>query len=339
VSNFHIPNLKQLGDRVKITAVCDVNKELSEKRRVECDAEYAFTDYRQLLGLREVDAVDIMLPHSLHAEVAVEAARRKKHILLEKPIATTLESADAIIEAAKHSGVALMVANNMLFHPAFQKLKTLLEEKTIGSISLMRAWSLCWFGYGRVPSSTFRLAKSQMGGGALIDTGVHMIYLIRAVMGDVASVSAVTGRLLNELHVARDNLQSAPEGEDTSLLILKFKKGQLGEFAISYSASLGPRNRGWDQAISFYGEKGTITLDISNNSVKLQGEGLRGNDITFGDEAFISSFKAELSHFLNVVENGRPLINAVSGASAKEDLRVILSAYRSASEGKSIDLD
>jgi len=110
------------------------------------------------------------LPHNLHARVAIDAARAGKHVLLEKPIATTLKEADSIIEEAKKAGIVFMVAENYHFEPAILKAKELIDQGYIGEIFLIEAVSMGFY----VPP-LWRRSKAEMGGGVLIDRGIHMV--------------------------------------------------------------------------------------------------------------------------------------------------------------------
>ena len=101
--------------RATIVNVCDLMEEEASKKAEKWGAEKSCIDYNELLKDPEVEAVDILLPPSLHAKVAVQAAEAGKHILTEKPLATTLKDCDEVISAARKNHVKLMVCHNQLF--------------------------------------------------------------------------------------------------------------------------------------------------------------------------------------------------------------------------------
>ncbi|MBU2550311.1 MAG: Gfo/Idh/MocA family oxidoreductase, partial [Proteobacteria bacterium] len=127
IADLHLPGYQGL-DRAGIYAVCDVRKETAERRREQWGAEKAYTDYRDLIRDPAVDAVEILTPHQLHEAMAIEALRAGKHVALQKPMTTSLASADRILEAASRAGVVFKVTDNYLFYPPI-----VLARKMIGN--------------------------------------------------------------------------------------------------------------------------------------------------------------------------------------------------------------
>lgn len=128
ISRGHARGYLQSPDLFEVVACCDERGELAEERAQQLGAKFVTADYREVIASDDVDAVDICLPHHLHAEVAIAAAQAGKHVLVEKPIANTLDEANAMIEAAKKSGVVLMVAHNERYMPVYRKAKELVEQ-------------------------------------------------------------------------------------------------------------------------------------------------------------------------------------------------------------------
>jgi len=112
---------------IEVTAVADVVAETAQRRSTELGAA-AYTDFRQMISEADLDAVDICLPHHLHAAAIVAAAEAGKHILCEKPLCLTLEQAAEVQRAVSAAGVTLMCAHNQLYLPAVAKSKQLLDE-------------------------------------------------------------------------------------------------------------------------------------------------------------------------------------------------------------------
>jgi len=139
VAGAHAKGYLAIPDKAKIVATVDLNKSVAERRGADWGAQKWFTDYHSLLRIENVDAVDICVPHYLHAEIAVAVAETGKRILLEKPIATTLEDADRIISASRKACVKFMIAENVRFVPAHHLAKRLLENGAIGRVFLVRS--------------------------------------------------------------------------------------------------------------------------------------------------------------------------------------------------------
>ena len=249
----------QGSDRGEVIAVCDVDKDRLKRFEEQYKNIKTYTDYHRLLKDAEVEAVDIVLPHNLHAQVAIAAANAKKHILVEKPISRTLEEADAMIAAAKKNRVKLSVAEDRRYNAHWALAKQLIDEGKIGEPYAAQGDSRF---YGRpyevkpgetaVAATVWRGKKEAMGGGVLIDEGHHGVDLLIFLLGEIVEASA---------YWSRKGLGEKSEGEDTTLSIFKHRNG-----AISYNLS------GWGpgphrETMIVYGTKGAI--DVDSETVKL----------------------------------------------------------------------
>ncbi len=137
-----------------------------------------FGSYEEAAADPKVEAMYICTPHNLHAEHAVLAARFSKHILVEKPIARTLEEGQRMIAAAEDAGVKLMVAENYRFMPVVQKAKELITQGAIGTLRLIQIQE-----EARYVVEGWRTRREIMGGGVLIDGGVHSINILVSLAG------------------------------------------------------------------------------------------------------------------------------------------------------------
>src|SRR5437773_84043 len=118
--------------KAKLVAVCDLNEQRANEVGQKYGARKVYTDYRELLANPEVQAVSIATPDFAHREIAVAAAEAGKHILVEKPIATTVEDAEAIVNAAKKAGVKLMVDFHNRVNPPFANAKQSIQSGELG---------------------------------------------------------------------------------------------------------------------------------------------------------------------------------------------------------------
>lgn len=121
-------------DDVELAAISDIDENLGMKLSKQYNCKY-YNNYVDLLKDKEISAVSIVVPTKLHKKVALDAIRYKKNILLEKPIAETIEDADAIIKSAKKSGIKLFIGHIERFNPAVQKLKQVISEGRIGKVT------------------------------------------------------------------------------------------------------------------------------------------------------------------------------------------------------------
>jgi len=340
ISAEHAESYLKMPEKAEIVAVCDIKEELVRKRAEEWGVGKWFTDYDKMFKTVDMDAVDIMVPHDEHLRITKAAASAGKHILLEKPIARSVEEAQEILGIIKERGVKLMIANNLLFHPVVEKLRFILHEGNIGKIAHVRAYSLGWLFYSS--PNNFRLSKEKTGGGTLLDSGIHFSYLLRNTIGEVESVVAFNANVLNDLH------DFTPEGEDVATLILRFEKNILGCMTISYSTKLPGWRKFfsgvWDQEIDIYGSEGAICVNLSRNTVRLFcdkkeviDEKVSGwIDIPPEEDgmAYRLSYQKEVQHFINCLISGEEFFDGVRGESALKDLRVITAAYESSKRGR-----
>ncbi len=153
------------------------------------------TDYRVLLDDPEIDVVDICAPSALHAEICVAALQAGKHVLCEKPMATSRSGAGVILQAIAASGKKLMIGQHMRYEPSVLALRDFLSKTDVGHIYYSRAQ---WLRRRRLPGKPAFADRRLSGGGALYDIGVHMLDLAWWLMGCPRPISA-TGGVYNYL--------------------------------------------------------------------------------------------------------------------------------------------
>ena len=139
-----IPGM-MLAENVELIAVMDANRQAAEKVKEKYGAKYAFDSVEDILAVDEIQAVYIASPVFCHKEQALAAAKAKKHILLEKPMALTVEESREIAECCEQEGVKLGIGLMMRFHSYHQEMKKLIAQGKLGSIVSMRAQLTCWY--------------------------------------------------------------------------------------------------------------------------------------------------------------------------------------------------
>ena len=175
------------SDAVQVTAVASRNADTAKAFADACGIERHHGSYETLLADREVDALYIPLPNTMHAEWAIRAARAGKHVLCEKPLCMSRAESLAMFDAARENGIVLLEAYPYKFQPQTRALLALLSHGAIGTVRTMQAS----FGFTvQNPEVNIRM-KPDVGGGALLDAGSYPISVIRLVMGEAPlSVSA-----------------------------------------------------------------------------------------------------------------------------------------------------
>jgi predicted dehydrogenase len=289
------------------------------------------TDYRATLADPDVDAVDICLPHDLHAPVAIEAAVAGKHILVEKPLAANLDKADAMIAAAERAGVVLMVAENVRFDSVLLKVRDLLHEGVIGRPALVQMTRECYLRQSFMVDRPWFLDARAAAGGIMMSGGVHDFETLRMLIGEIASIHA--------LRVRQRFLEM--EGDDTSVALIRFIDGTVGTLVESFlmkslTTAAGPEVHtlriDGDLGHLYVGEGRRIKL-FSEHPDWSRGGTLTAHELYIPEE---DTFAAEIAHFLTCLRTGDEPIT--SGRSQRVPLSYVLAAYRAMQTGEPVHL-
>jgi predicted dehydrogenase len=270
-----------------------------------------YTNFNALVQDGDVDAVDICLPHHLHAPAIVAAARAGKHILCEKPLCTTLAEAAQVRDAVQQSGVILMCAHNQLFEPAIARAREVIQRGALGHVYMARTTD-CFRADRTAVEWGWRRALATAGGGELIDTGYHPSYTLLYLMGlagqHPAEVTAMLGR----------NRQLVLEGEDTAHVLVRFSGGAIGQILTSWAFPFPHGGYSFHligEHGQLFGRKHIVSFQPTSGEV----------ETTTVDE--VNSYHTQLPHFIDSIEQGtRPIQNEDDGI---EVLELILGAYES----------
>lgn len=307
----------------RLVAVCGRD----EKRTAEFAAKFGavgYTDYDQFLRRPDLMIVNICTPSGLHAEQGVAAAQAAKHVLVEKPIETTLEKADALIEACDRQGVKLGVIFQSRFLPAVQKIKRAIDEGRLGRLMLGDAY-VKWYRAPEYYADSWHGTIALDGGGALINQAIHTVDLLRWMMGPVETAFAMKGALR----------YPQIEGEDTLVASLRFRNGALG--VIEAATSVKP---GFKRRLEISGERGAVILDgdaIGLWAIDGESEDANGDEqITDGsaNPAAISNegHRLQIEDMMRaVIEDRAPMID---GREGRKSLELVVALYASANTGE-----
>lgn len=236
IGQFHLRGYER-SPGARVAAVTDLNAELLARTAAETGAT-AHDSIAALLADRSVEVVSLCLPHHLHLPVALEAIAAGKHLLVEKPLAITVEECDQIVAAAADAGVTVGVQHNQLFHGPHVRAQQLIDSGAIGRPVALRLR----LGIGGKLGG-WRADPKVVGGGILFDAGVHRFYMARRLFGEVAEVRAIVDRGL-------------ASGEDQAVVSLRFENGALGVIDAGYHCPPGA----FDDAIEVTGDRGMLYL-------------------------------------------------------------------------------
>ena len=208
----------------EVILAIDTDLERAEALASSYPGARAATDLRRALDHPAVEAVSLCLPHHLHAEAAIQAAQAGKHLLVEKPIAATLDEADGMIRAADEARVTLMVAETVRFHPLYLTLQDLIRSGVIGKPALVQVTRQAYLRQSFLEERPWFLDAKQAAGGIMMSGGVHDFEALRMLLGEVESVYA--------LRAPQRFLEM--EGDDTSIAALRFRSGAAGTLVESF---------------------------------------------------------------------------------------------------------
>ncbi|MEA3560506.1 MAG: Gfo/Idh/MocA family oxidoreductase [Candidatus Omnitrophota bacterium] len=322
-----LPNLLNYKEKCEVTCLCDVIKSRAEEMKKKFSLANAniLTNWKRLIKRNDVDAVFVNTPNYLHKKMVIGAARNKKHILVEKPIAVSLKAADRMIETAEKCGVFLMVEQTQRFDPVHQAAERALRSNVLGKIHNIRG-RIGHAGpeYWSEGKGGWYYEKKKSGGGCMVDIGVHIADLIRWFKKNpVVEVFARIQTLEKDIPV-----------DDNATVLLRFEDGTKGEFECSWTT------RPYEVLTYAYGEKGKMVTNIGSKQpvVLTQAKVSKGEDpnCTLKEEypeiGSGSGWENAVHYFIDCIQQKQKPF--VSGQEGKETLKLILAAYESSKKGK-----
>jgi predicted dehydrogenase len=312
----HAASFRETGE-ARLAAVIDPDREAAaalagEQARVCATLEEA-------LGECDVDAVDVCAPTPFHAALAVQALKAGKHLLLEKPMARTLEECDAIIEAARGSGRTAMVAHVLRFFPEFVRGKEAVDAGLVGEPAVVRTSR--GGGMPRGQDSWYRdIAQS---GGVVLDLIIHDFDWLRWVLGPAERV------------YARGLAHSGRDGQDYALVTIRFRSGAIAHVEGTWMRPAGFETRyeiAGTQGLLDFSSRDSATLRVS----RFAAAGTRPAVEVPESPLAESPYTAQIRHFLHCVRTGEP--PKVSLEDARAAVEIALGALESMRTGEPVAL-
>ena len=349
ISNAHITAYMEHPDRVQLKAVCDIDESRAQEYAKKAGVEAVYTDFDKMLREADIEAVDNCTFHPQHAPLCIAAAEAGKHVIVEKPMALSMQECRDMIAAADKAGVTLMVAQHLRHSPEARTVKSIIDEGKLGDILAVRTHII-----GRGAGAGLeRYSDANLGGGVLQVNSVHHIDLLRYYVGNVKRVTGVCKS------VGPRQINGA---EDLVIANLAFENGVLGDLF----SSPGESNGGMSYTV--FGSNGTIQStppgmpsdDVPTRhfgtimlGLKQEEEEIDRRDPRYVQRRYNAPFEAidpsgidlpstnyfvnEILHFEECVRTGREPTS--SGRDNIETVKVILGIFESSRTGKAVNLD
>jgi predicted dehydrogenase len=321
ISAPHLAGYASAADRIEVVAVCDTDAARAASVARDLGAR-AYTNIDDLLDDERVVSVDLALPHHVHYPAARAALEAGKHVLVEKPMAPTSGQCRDLIARAAAAGLSIGVAENTPFVAAYQAVARLVGSGAIGEPRLARTL-ISGSEVARLSDPT--LWKGRMdgsGGGTIIDAGPHSFYLLRWLVGELATVRGFHHQLVPESQV-----------DDHAVVAGRFVSGALFTTEYTFTAEIP-----WGERLELYGSEGSIIVDQLSRTpaIWFRGgddiEGTQLEGVAFDPQGWKgASIAAGVVDFADAVREGRP--PTVSGADGLHGVHVAERAYESASRG------
>lgn len=319
----HLVEYSQRED-VEVRALCvGSNQEKLKEVQAQFNVDFATTDYREVLDQDDIDIVSICSPDHLHAEQCLDALEKGKHVLVEKPLATTKKEAASIVNAVRSSGLKLMVGQNYRFIPMFKTLRDIAVSGQLGDVYLLEG-DYIQEGWGMVEGGPehWRMKTPQ---DFFIGGAVHQVDFLRWIGGEVQEVHSFSNHRLPVYPLDENYVTS-----------LKFESGCIGRILLTLSCRIRPS---FQVRFAAYGTAGFASAVNFEGKIRLYIESMAHgqNDTATVPVDIGNSLQAEIDHFVDCVKNDKaPLIGAAEGAAT---VAVCVDSVLSAKEGKSIVVD
>ena len=342
VGHLHAAALAALPES-EFVAVCGRTLEkanaFAEKYHVA-----AFTDVREMLAKSEAEAVCICTPHPQHAAPTIAAAEAGAHVLVEKPLASSLADCDAMLAAARANQTIIGTVCQRRFYPPSQRIRRAIDDGKIGQPVLGTAVMFGWRDEAYYRSDPWRGSWKHEGGGVLVNQSPHLLDLLIWYLGEIDEVFGYWANL-NHSYI---------EVEDTAVAVVRFKSGALGNIVMSNS-----QNPAVNARVSVHGADGaSIGVQTDGGAMFVAGvtESIEApfNDIWTirGEEKFLPQWKEEdarlfsavkpmehfhrlqIQDFLQAIIEQRP--TAVTGEDGRRTVELFTAIYRATREGKAV---
>lgn len=303
--------------RAEVVSIVDADEQVARAVAEQWQVSHWSTDYHEVLQRDDVDAVDVCLPGRLHADCVVASLAAGKDVLVEKPVALTLEDTQRMADAQQSSGRVLMVAENWPYSSAYRNARQALSNGLIGAPLMLHAVHFSDLRISR-PGGAGRGDRDYVG--YFFAAGVHAVNLAREIMGPIGEVFAVANASV-----------PGPVGlplDDDLVLAARFERGGIGSLTLSgRSRHIGPRQLGF----RVLGEQGVIEFDIWGGWLEVTSGGSKTRTELRTPSA---GYAEEIAHFVDCVHHGEEPLTSIPGQ--LETLAAVFAGYRSVAEQRAV---
>lgn len=277
---------------------------------------YNYQNFDNIKNNKDIDVVYVILPNSMHKEFVIRAAKAGKHVITEKPMATSVEECEEMIKACKDAGVQLAVGYRLHFEPYNLEIKRLGQEKVFGKVGLIEAS----FGFRGGDPNQWRLKKALAGGGPLMDVGIYCIQAIRYTLGEEPiAVTAQLGPVTDKLRFS--------EVEESIRWQFEFASGAISNSTTSYNANIerfyAAAEKGYFELRPAYGY-GPLKGRTSNGELNLP---------------IVNHQTAQMDGIGQLLLENKPLPSHITGEEGLKDVRLMMAIYKAAKTGKRVKLN
>jgi len=331
ISYKHVEGLYENRDIANLVATCDVKIELAEAKAKEYIEKIndssmkvgVYEDYKEMLEKEDIDFVSIATVSGYHVDIAIYCMNKGKHVIVEKPMAMSIDDANKMIEVAKKNNVKLSVAHQNRFNKPVQKLREAIEGEKFGRIMNGTA-RILW----RRDDNYYKQAPWRgtwdLDGGTLMNQCIHNIDLLQWMIGSE----------VERVYAEADTFRNPIEGEDFGAILIRFKNGAIG--IVEGSAVVYPKNL--EETLSVFGTDGTVVIGgLAVNELKTwrfegEDEEAAKKDLQVEiDSVYGKGHTPLFRDVIDAINNDRKPY--VSGEDAIVPLSIILAAYKSRKTG------
>ena len=327
ISKNHLDDVTQIPE-AEFVAACDIVEEKMQAIAENYGIKNLYPNYQEMLEKEKLDLVSICTPSGLHPQMGIDVANHKINVLTEKPMATNIESADALIKACDKNNVKLFVVKQNRLNSTMQLLKRAIDKGRFGRIYLAES-NVFW----QRPQAYYDAEKWrgtwEFDGGAFMNQASHYVDALYWLLGNVDSVMAYTATMARRI-----------EAEDTGCAILHFRNGIIA--TINVTMLTYPKN--FEGSITIIGEKGTVKIGgVAVNKIeKWEFEDYDDDDRIAQDANYQPPNVYGFGHnpyYRNVIDVllGKD-VPSTDGRDGRKSVEIIQAIYRSAKTGKRVSL-
>ncbi|MGQ9554492.1 MAG: Gfo/Idh/MocA family protein [Anaerolineae bacterium] len=253
-----VPWMYPGAPRARLLAVCTATADSARKAQAEGEFPLATTDYRELLGRDDIQAISCCTPNDSHREILLAAIEAGKHIYCDKPLALNLAEAHEVVAAAKGRSCIYQMTFEYRFVPALLRAKQLIQQGFLGQLFSFRA---CYLHAGYIDPQrpmSWRLDWQRSGGGAVVDLGAHVIDLVRYLAGEFRSVLALQRTYVPERPAYPGGPMVPVKVDDITIAQAELSNGAVGTLEFSRLAT-GAED---ELRLEFHGSQGALAFNL-----------------------------------------------------------------------------